>query len=212
MIDIKEEPLAEERNSKGSTSVNLNNITILSIRAYSGKSYGLQITGTSLKEGNQLTISITAYYLLKLLKSLDDEQLALIEDCVSKIERGSFEEGDIYEFPVLLKLKPEIYIKISKDSDSKISSNIKSLSNSFYAKGISKKYVKVDRQQSDSSGEAARHRIPNLLVKSYRLFEEYKKGGFGEFFSRKICGLENDMLFELAKLYAQDDANNNDEE
>ncbi|HEX8332220.1 MAG TPA: hypothetical protein VF622_06335 [Segetibacter sp.] len=212
MIDLEEEPTAGERNTQGSVTLNLNNVTILSVKAFSGKSYGLQITGTGLKEGNQLTISITAYYLLKLLKSFNDEQLALIEDCVKNIEKGSFEEGDIYEFPVPLRLKPEIYIKVGKDSDAKTTSNIKSLSNSFYAKGISKKYVKVDRQQSDPLGETAGQRIPSLLVKSFQLYEEYKKEGFGEFFARKNCGLENDILFELAKLYAKQGVNRNGED
>jgi hypothetical protein len=211
MIDL-EEPLAGERNSKGHMTHDLNNVTILSVTAFTGKNYALQITGTGLKEGNQVTICITAYYLLKLLKSFDDEQQALIEECIRKIENGSFVEGDTYEFPVPLRLKPEINIKVSKDSDSKARSNIKSLSNSFYAKGISKKYVKVNRQRGDSSSEASRNRIPNLLIKSYALFEEYKKEGFGEFFSRKICGLENDMLFELAKLYSEEDATGNDED
>jgi hypothetical protein len=210
MIDLQE-PLAGEVNSNGHMNQDLNNVTILSVTAFTGKNYGLQITGTGLKEGDQLTICITAYYLVKLLKSFDDEQLALVEDCVSKIERGYFVEGDVYEFPVPLRLKPEIHIKVAKNSDSKISSNIKSLSNSFYARGVSKKYVKTDRQRSGSSSEA-RNRIPSLLVKSYMLFEEYKKEGFGEFFSRKICGLENDMLFELAKLYANEDAKSNDED
>jgi hypothetical protein len=211
MIDL-EEPLAGEMNSKGHMNLNLNNVTILSVTAFTGKTYGMQITGTGLKEGNQLTICITAYYLLKLLKSFDDEQLAHIEDCIKNIEKGSFEEGETYEFPIPLRLKPEIYIKVAKDSEAKTTSNIKSISNSFYAKGISKKYVKVNRQRIDSSIPAARHRIPNLLVKSYGLYEEYKKEGFGDFFSRKICGLENDMLFELAKLYAKEDAVSNDED
>jgi hypothetical protein len=212
MIDSKEEPAPGEMNIQEAMTLNINNVTILSIKAYTGKNYGLQITGTGLKEGDQLNISITAYYLLKLLKSFNDEQLALIEDCVKNIEKGSFEEGDIYEFPVPLRLKPEIYIKVVKDSNAKTTSNIKSLSNSFYAKGISKRYVKVDRQKRDTSGEALSQRIPSLLVKSYILYEEYKKEGFGEFFARKICGLDHDILYELAKLYSKEDATSSDED
>jgi hypothetical protein len=211
MIDL-EEPLAGERNSKGHMNQDLNNVAILSVTAFSGKNYGLQITSKGLKERDQLTICITAYYLLKLLKSFDDEQQALTEECVAKIEKGSFEQGDVYEFPVPLRLKPEISIRISKDSDSKIRSNIKSLSNGFYAKGISKKYVKVNRQRNDSSSEAERNHIPNLLVKSYQLYEEYRKEGFGDFFSRKTCGLDNDLLFKLAKLYSKEEVDSNDED
>jgi hypothetical protein len=210
MIDLKEELAAGERDTQESMTLNLNYVTIVSIKAISGKSYGLQITGRGLKEGDQLTISITAYYLLKLLKSFNDEQLALIEDCVKNIEKGSFKRGDIYEFPIPLRLRPEIYIKVGKDSNAKTTSNIISLSNSFYAKGISKKYVKVEREQSESSGETTPQRIPSLLVKSFQLYEEFKKEGFGEFFSRKNCGLDNDVLFELAKLYAKDRSNSND--